>query len=134
MSDRRDPSGFNVRLTATPPTVIAPAVSKLETTANLANGASVDLELAIESTPFFDMMLTSDRDLVVQTFVRINAADTFRQIDNDIPVVADTKYVRVLGTNSSGHRLPGSLLRVRITNSSGAPTTRLIAQLLARAS
>jgi len=134
MSDRRDPSGYNIRLTATPPTAVVPAVSKLSTTANLADGASVDLEFQIDSVPLLDMILSSDRDLTIQTFVRIDENDTFRQVDNDIPYVADVKYARILGTNSDGHRIPGTLFRIRITNSSGVATTRLLAQAIARSS
>jgi len=134
MSDRRDPSGFEVVLTATPPTAVVPAVSKISSTVNLAAGASIDFEMQIDSVPFLDMMLSSDVDLTVQTFVRIDQDDTFRQVDNDTPYVASTSYTRILGTNADGHRMPGTLLRVRITNPGAVATTRMLAQLIARSS
>lgn len=134
MSDLRDPSGYNLRLAAAAPSVIAPAISKISTTANLAGGASIDMELNIDQTPWIDMMLSSDQNLTVQTFVRIDQADTFRQVDNDIPYVAGIKYARALGLNSGGSRFPGTLIRIRITNPGAVATTRLAAEVQARAS
>ena len=132
MSDLRDPSGYNLVLAATAPVVIAPAISKITTTANLAAGASVDLELSIDQVPFLDMILSADQDLTVQTFVRLDSSDTFRQIDNDIPYTAGIKYDRMLGSNTGGTRMAGSLLRIRITNPGLVDTTRLSAEIQAR--
>lgn len=128
MSDRRDPSGYTIRLSSTPPVSVVPAISKLSTTANLAAGASVDLEFNIDQVQFLDMMLSADQDLTVQSFVRIDQSDTFRQIDNDIPYTAGIKYERML----DGKRFVGTLLRIRITNPGAVATTRLGAEIQAR--
>lgn len=128
MSDLRDPSGYNLKLATAPPQTIAPAISKQSTTANLANGAQIDLEFTIDQVPILDMMLSADQVLTVQTFVRIDTTDTYRQIDNDINSAGSAKYERML----DGKRFPGSLLRVRIINNSGVATTRLAAEVQAR--
>lgn len=130
MSDLRDPSGYAIRLSSAPPQTVAPAVSKLSTTANLAAGASIDFEFSMDQTPFVDMMLSSDQNLTVRTFVRIDQTDTYRQIDNDINYVAGTSYDRQL----DGKRFPGSLLRVRILNPGAVATTRLNAEVQVRSS
>lgn len=132
MSDLRDPSGFNIILAATPPTAVVPAVSKLSSTVNLGAGASIDFEFQIDSVPLLDMMLSADQNLTVQTFVRIDQTDTFRQIDNDIPYVTSAAYTRILGTNADGARFPGTLLRVRVTNPGAVATTRFGAEVTAR--
>ena len=130
MSDRRDPSGYNLRLSTAPPQTVAPAVSKLSTTVNLANGASISFDFNIDQTPFADMMVSSDRNLSITTLVRIDQNDTFRQIDNPIPYNAGATYDRML----DGKRFPGSVFRVTILNNSGAPTTRLSAEVQVRSS
>lgn len=130
MSDNRDPSGYNLKLANLPPQVIAPAISKQSTTVNLANGASISFDFSIDQTPFADMMVSADRNLTVRTFVRIDQNDTFRQIDNDIAYNTGATYDRML----DGKRFPGTLFRVTIINNSGAPTTRLTAEVQVRSS
>lgn len=129
MSDLRDPSGYAIRLSSAPPQTVAPAISKLSTTVNLAAGASISFDFTIDQAMIADMMVSADQNLTVRTFVRIDQSDTFRQIDNDINYVTGTSYSRML----DGKRFPGTLLRVTIFNdTSGVATTRLAAEIQVR--
>lgn len=130
MSDLRDPSGYAVKLSAVPATVIAPSIAKLSTTANLAPGAFIEFEFTMDQSPIADMMVSADQNLTIATFVRIDQTDTYRQIDNNIPYNAGVTYDRML----DGKRFPGTLWKVRITNTSAIATTRLNAEVQVRSS
>jgi hypothetical protein len=126
-----DPSEFNLPQTAGASIVATPQVSHQETTANLADGASLDFDFNIDSNPLFDMFVFADQALVVRVFVRQGAADTYRQLGADYNIAANV-LTQPFGTSLQALRVPGSQTRVRLLNASGAATTVLSAQVHSR--
>lgn len=109
---------------------VTPQVTHQETTANLANGASIDFDFNIDANPLFDMFVASNVDLIVRVFVRQSAADIYRQLGVDYLTVALSPIQPV--SPFTALRVPGSQARIRLLNSSGAASTTLSAQVHSR--
>lgn len=121
-------SEYNAPGVASATTIVAiPQVTHQETTANLADGASIDFDFNIDSNPVFDMFLRADQNLIVRVFVRLSSSDTYTQLGGDYLYV-QPNLMNVL----SALRVPGSMARIRILNSSGAATTVLAGQVHSR--
>ena len=131
--DSYDPSNYTVPSDAAGSTVTSlPQVSHQETTANLANGASIDFDFNIDYNPLFDMFVFADQALIVRVFIRQGAADTYRQLGADYLVPINTMQDVLRNLDGSPLRVPGSQVRVRLLNSSGVATTVLTAQVHSR--
>lgn len=129
MSNENDASEYSAPGVSSIDSVLAlPNLSgPQQTTANLANGASIDFDFNLDYNPILDMFLFCDVALIVRVFVRQSSLDTYRQLG------ADSAYVAGTLTNIlAALRVPGSQGRVRILNNSGGASATLSAQIHAR--
>jgi hypothetical protein len=124
-----DPSEYNIPGDVSPyaPATLVPQVTHQETTANLAAGASINFDFNIDFNPFFDMFVFADQILDVTIFVRQSSSDTFRQLGAALSTVAS-----VMTQILTAVRMPGSQLRVTLTNNTVTATTVLSAQVHSR--
>jgi hypothetical protein len=119
-----DPSAYNVSPDASVPNVlIIPQVQHQETLVNLAAGASIDFFFQLDFGPILDTFVFADQVITQRVFVRQSTLDTYRQLGGDNAGTANT-----LVQLSNGARLPGSQLRLRFINLSGAGTTAISIQ------
>lgn len=124
-----DPSEFSNQVSSGLPTAVAiPQASHQESTSDLAAGGGyAEFLFSIENSPILDGYVFADREMTLQLFVRLNSADTFRQLETDFVIPAN-----ILTQPFAGKRLPGSQVYILVTNNQGGPTTVFRAQFHVR--
>jgi hypothetical protein len=131
MQSDRDPSVFtySAALAGSSTTTIVPEVQKQQSTANLGIAATINFDFNTDTDPVFDLFVFADQALTVNVFIRQDATDTFRLLNNAPFAIG---IANVLGALLSAQRFPGSQVRVQLQNLSGVATTVLSAQVHAR--
>ena len=108
---------------------IVPQMQKIITRANLGVAGTFDMEFNIDYLPLLDVMLFADQAIDIELYLRSEASDAYRRLDN---AVFASGTASVLRQPIRGLRLAGSMLRVRFVNNSGVATTDLLAQATIR--
>lgn len=97
---------------------VIPGVDRRESSAQISNGANLDIEVPCTCNPVFDVTVYADRALTLTVLVQAVAGGTFRQQGAPISIPASQMTVPI-----TGRRIAGVATKLRFSNASGSATT-----------